>query len=550
MSIDWLARLERNGRRLAEIVHVLARYGLADWLSGVELRWIREPLRAVTVGEIPGRSREERLRLAFTDLGTTFVKLGQVLSTRGDLIGPELATELAQLQSAVAPEPWDSVRATIAAELGGRPEELFAEIDPVPLAAASIAQVHAARMADGREVVIKVQRVGIAAQIAADLDILSGLAAIAARHPVLAAYRPTEVVRQFRRTILRELDFAHERRNLEEFLRRFDGEDEVRFPAPVRERCARRVLTMERLRGVPGTDGDALRASGEDLDAFARRGADAFLAMIFRDGFYHADPHPGNLMLLPGGVVGIIDCGMAGRIDADVRERIADLLVAAAGHDGEALADAVTALCRMPEDCDRPALREDLDDFLDDHVAASLADMQLGAALGDLLAIVRRHALHLPVQVALLLRTLVVLEGTSRRLTPSFSLAELLVRWQRRSLRRMLSPRHWILRVERARRAWVRLAEGLPRGLADVFARVRDGSYTIHLEHRNLDAVVNRLVAGVIDAALIVAASVLWATKAPPLVGGVSVLGASGYVIAAWIGWRLWRGIRRSGGSG
>ena len=334
MKLESITRLPRDARRVGEIIAVLARYGLADWLKGLNYSWIQDRLRSAEGEAIHALKPEERVRLAFTELGTTFIKLGQMLSTRADLVGAAMADELAKLQAGTPADPAEKVNATIQAELGRSPGELFARFDPEPIASASIAQVHAARLPSGEEVVVKVQHAGITENIRSDLEILAGLAELAEKHSaVLRPLQPSATVRHFRRTLLRELDFTRERQHLEEFARHFADDDTVHFPAPIRSLSARRVLTMERLSGVPGTDPEALARCGADLNDFAWKGATMYLEMIFRDSFYHADPHPGNLMLLQGGVVGVLDCGMVGRLDEELRESIEELLVAVSERD-------------------------------------------------------------------------------------------------------------------------------------------------------------------------------------------------------------------------
>jgi len=543
-----LTRLERNLHRVGEIIGVLAKYGLADWLKGLNYSWIQDRLQSVDGQQIADLKVEERARLAFTELGTTFIKLGQVLSTRPDLVGPEMANELAHLQTKVPADPPETVRRTVEAEFGKPWDRLFAELDDTPLASASIAQVHRARLPSGESVVIKVQHAEIERTIMADLDILAGLAELVEKHaPQLRLYQPAAVVRQFRRTLLRELDFTFECRNLQEFAKHFAEDDTVHFPRAYPDLSTRRVLTMERLEGILGGDAAALAASGADLNEFARRGANMYLEMIFRDGFYHADPHPGNLMLLPGGVVGVLDCGMVGRLDEELTENIEEMLMAIVAHNSADLGEVVLRIGCAPPATARDQLRADLTDFVADYVGQSIQDMDLSAALNSLLEIIRRYNITLPPPLSLLLRTLVELEGTAQRLSPEFSLAELFRPFYATMARRRLSVRRIVGRLAHAYRDWERLVESLPRDLGDVLKRVREGTFSVHLDLRHIDPVINRLVLGVMTAALFVGSSLLWSMKAPPTVAGISVFGGAGYLMAAYLGWRLLRAIKHSG---
>jgi ubiquinone biosynthesis protein len=548
MKLTSLKRLERNVHRAGEIVGVLAKYGLADWVKGLNYSWIQERIRSVDGQQIPDLKIEERVRLAFTELGTTFIKLGQVLSTRPDLVGPEIAGELAHLQTDAPADPFDTVRATIEAEFGQPLGKQFVHFKHTPLASASIAQVHLARLHSGEEVVVKVQHAGIAEKIMPDLDILAGLAELAEKHSAqVRPYQPVAVVRQFRRTLFRELDFTFERRNLEEFAQHFAQDDTVHFPRAYAQFSTRRVLTMERLDGILGTRSEDLAASGVDLDEFAHRGANMYLQMIFRDAFYHADPHPGNLMLLPGGVVGVLDCGMVGRLDEELAEGMNDMLMAVVNHNAADLGEVLLRLGSAPPSTPRDQLRADLTDFVADYVGQSIQDMNLSAALNSLLEIIRRYNITLPPALSLLLRTLVELEGTAQQLSPDFNLAEVFQPFYATMVRKRLSARHIFGRLQHAYRDWERLAQSLPRDLEDVLKRVREGTFSVHLDHRHFDPVINRLVLGVMTAALFVGSCLLWSMKAPPLIGGVSVFGAAGYLMAAYFGWRLLRAIKNSG---
>jgi len=548
VKLTAITKLERNVRRSGEIVGVLAKYGLADWVKGLNFSWVQERIKSVDGQQIPDLKIEQRVRLAFTELGTTFIKLGQMLGTRPDVVGPEMARELAHLQTAVPADPPETVLATIEAEFGKPPSKLFAHFKETPLASASIAQVHVARLNSGEHVVVKVQHAGIADKIMPDLDILASLAELAEKHSSeLRRYQPVAVVRQFRRTLLRELDFTSERRNLQEFAEHFAQDETVHFPRAYEEFSTRRVLTMERLEGTLGTDSEALTASGVDLNEFAHRGAIMYLQMIFRDAFYHADPHPGNLMLLPGGVVGVLDCGMVGRLDEELAEGLEDMLMAIVNHNSVDLADSILRIGSAPPETPRDDLRADLTDFVADYAGQSIQDMDLSGALNSLFEIIRRYNITLPPPLSLLLRTLVELEGTAQRLSPDFSLAEVFRPFYTTMVSRRLSVRRILSRLQHAYRDWERLAESLPRDLGDVVRRVRDGSFSIHLDHRHIDPVVNRLVLGVMTAAMFVGSSLLWSMKAPPTLDGVSVFAAAGYLIAAYFSWRLLRAIKKSG---
>ena len=340
--------------RLEEIVRTLAKYGLAAWLGKSLPRWIQDHLSSKEGDRLTEASHAERVRMALAELGTTFIKIGQVLSTRTDLIGAELAEELAKLQADVPADSPDIVRETIEQELGSPPEALFARFEPEPIASASIGQVHRATLQDGSEVVVKVQHPDIQENITSDLDILAKLADLAVRHRSdLRVYRPRALVEELRRQLMQELDFGRELRNLERFRRDFEEDDTITFPEPVRKLSTRRVLTMDRVDGTSVRHVDRLREMGVDLGQLAARGAEAYLSMIFDHGFYHADPHPGNILVLDGGAVCLLDSGMVGSLDERLRGEIEGLIIAATQRDQERMADQVIALGSTPRTLDR-----------------------------------------------------------------------------------------------------------------------------------------------------------------------------------------------------
>ena len=300
IKISSIPQIYRNVKRWTEILSVLSKYGLADWISRLNIDFAKDQFKAKEGEAIARQPHETRLRLALTDLGPTFIKLGQLLSTRADLVGVELADELKKLQADVPADPFSSVRGTVESELVQPIEDVFAEFDEEPIASASIGQVHRARLKSGERVVVKVQHAGIEKVIRDDLEILAGVAQLAEHLPEFKPYRPVATVAEMSRTLRRELDFGREERNLYQFAGLLADNPAVRIPKPHTEICTARVLTMDMIEGVKLANTDELIAAGFDPEEVARRGAELYLEMIFKHGFFHADPHPGNIVLLPG----------------------------------------------------------------------------------------------------------------------------------------------------------------------------------------------------------------------------------------------------------
>lgn len=554
INLTDIPRLARSAGRLVEITRTLAKYGLADALARLDSKFVRRWTAWTGLGRLSEGTREQRIRLAFTELGTTFIKLGQVLSTRRDLIGPALGDELAQLQSHVPADPFAVTRATVEAELKVPLEEAFRSFEPEPLASASIGQVHKATLPDGRKVAVKVQHPDISRRIADDLAILAELAVLAERYlPEFRIYRPVAIVAEFERVLTRELDFRRELRHLQMFRAAFKDDPGVRFPEPHLQLSTGRVLTMELFEGVPFNEPDAIKAAGGNFEELARRGAKAFLDMIFRDGLFHADPHPGNLFFLPptsecpGGAIGLIDVGMVGRIDDRMRERIDRGVSAVLRKDSAAIAEIIVQVGDAPPRFDETALECEVAEQLAFYHGMPLEQFQLGTALNELTDAIRRYHVMLPSQLALLLRVLVMLEGTGRMLAPNFNLVELLEGYSRKGILKKLSPKRAMRRLFGTLGDWDDLIRALPRQLGNVLRMLQRQEMAIQLSHRHLEPSVNRLVFGLMMSALFVGSAMMWAQKAPPLWHDISIFGALGCVVSTVLGYHLFRAIQHSG---
>ena len=410
-------------RRAREITGVLARHGLGYVLDALRLGWL-VPFHHGVLGH-PRRSvpytKPEHVRMALEDLGPTFVKLGQLLSTRADLLPPAYQAELARLQDAAPPEAPGTVERILAAELGRPPDTVFAAIDPVPLAAASIGQAHAATLLDGTPVVVKVRRPGALARIAVDLALLERAAAALTRHWAIARRLALgDLVAELARTLRAELDYRREAANLERFAADFAADPGVHIPRLYREATTEQAITLERVTGIKVSDLAALDAAGVDRPALARRLMDVVLRMVFEHGFFHADPHPGNLFLEAGGRLGIIDFGMVGAFDEERTRQLGNLFLATAARDADTLAANLLTLGAATGPVDSARLAADLADLLTRFVAVPFEELRFGPLLQAEFAVVRRHHLRLPPELALLARTAAITEGLAGLLDPHF----------------------------------------------------------------------------------------------------------------------------------
>jgi ubiquinone biosynthesis protein len=558
INVRSIPHLYRNVKRWTEIVTVLSKYGLADWLANTNIDFAKDRLSSRAGESIARLTREARIRLTLTELGPTFIKLGQLLSTRPDVVGKELADEFQQLQAATPADPPEVVRKTVETELGQPLDELFSEFDLIPIASASIGQVHRARLKSGERVVVKVQHAGIESIVNEDLEVLAGLAQLAEQFPEFKPYRPTANVAEMGRTLRRELDFGREERNLHQFAELFRDDPTVCIPRAFTELATSRVLTMEWIDGIPLSQPGLLEAAGLDREEVARRGANLYLQMIFTHGFFHADPHPGNIVLLPGNVIGLLDFGMVGRIDERLREHIEDMLLAIVQHDVPLLVRIIKQIGKPPPNLDEATLSNDVADFVGHYSTQAISQFDVGGALTDMTQIMRRYHIMLPPSVAMLIKTLITLEGTAKLLNPHFSLMEVMQPYQRGMLLRRFSPARQARKLRRLYLELEQLVEVFPQRVVQILEQVQDGKFDVHLDHRGLGPSVNRLVLGMLASALFVGSSLMLSYDVPPVLfaqdqplwlglHNVSLLGLAGCVTSLLVGLRLIWAIGKSG---
>jgi ubiquinone biosynthesis protein len=502
-----------NLGRYQEIADTLARQGLGFLAGATGVgRWVPGGRRdGARRSSGPTRTVAERVRLALEELGPTFIKLGQLLSTRPDLLPPTYIMELSKLQDAAPPVPAQDIRKTIERELGAEPEQLFASFDSAPLASASIGQVHAATMQDGTSVVVKVRRPDAVRQVQEDLEILNNLADRAARvwEPA-RTYDVRGIVQEFSRTLRRELDYVREGENADRFAANFEGQPDIHVPQVYWDRTTSRVLTLERVTGIKINDLAALDAAGVDRSALALRGADIMLRMIFEHRFFHADPHPGNMFVQPDGSIALIDFGMVGEISEELRDQFADFLIAFALQNPDALADALVRVSVTKGVVNRDEFRQALASFIGLYADRSLSEVGFGRMASELLRVLREQRLQLPREVSLLFKVLMMIEGTGVQLDPAFDLTAVVTPYGRRLVRERLSPTALAKRMARASTDAGALMLELPTRLRRLFDSVDYNGLEVHLRAAELDPLVarterigNRLVAGVITAALI-----------------------------------------------
>ena len=430
-------------RRYREVTETMSRHGLAFLVTDpAHPTWA--PFHHGLFGhkrQPEPYTRADHLRLALEELGPTFVKLGQILSTRPDLLPPEYLVALSRLQDAAPAVPSSEILQIVAAELSGDPHSIFAELDAEPLASASIGQVHGAILIDGTRVVVKVRRPGAVETVNEDLEILKEVAARAsARWDALADYDVVGLVNEFSETLRGELDYEREARNAERFAANFAQNPAVRIPRVYWGGTTSRMLTLERVTGIKVTDIDALDAAGIDKRALAVSATEVVCQMIFIDGVFHADPHPGNLFIEPDGRVALIDFGMVGELNDQLRGQLASVLLAASRSDAQRMARALLALDPHSNGADPAALRADLEILLAKYRGLPIGELAIGPLVTSVLDIVRAHHIAVPNQLVLLFKMLVMVEGLGVQLDPDFHMGDVVTPFAERLIASEWSP--------------------------------------------------------------------------------------------------------------
>jgi ubiquinone biosynthesis protein len=500
--------------RERQIAEVLVRYELSHLANvlGVE--------RLVRKADGPSRrtppdthSEPANLRLALEELGPTFIKLGQLLSTRTDLLSLDYRAELTKLQDTAPAVPSEVVKDIIERELHAPAETAFATSDAVPLACASVGQAHAATLHDGADVVVKVRRPNIVEEMEQDFEIVQNFAERASRHWKAAArYDVVGLAHEFVDALRAQLDYLQEMRNAERFQANFAGDPWVQVPRVFPDLTTSRVITLERVRGMKITDLTALDEAGLNRHELAERTALIVAKMIFEDGFFHADPHPGNFFIEPGGRVGIIDFGMVGTLDDRLREQLGRLLRGLLGRDPGRLAEALLALGTSTGEVDRDRLRDDLGDLLEHYIGHGVGEISLRSAIGEMLEIVRRHQLKVPPDLSLLFTTLIIAEGVVAEVDPEFRFAEALAPYARRHLISSLAPAQAIRRIEEFGVDIAGLAAELPTRLSRISDAFETGGLEVHVRTDEMDALLTRIERlGNRVAASVLAATSIWA---------------------------------------
>lgn len=546
----------RDLGRLQQITSILIRYGFGGLVRRLGMASVLERAGKVVhwkqAAELAQLQTPARVRQAMEEMGPTFVKLGQILATRVDLLSPEWISEFEKLQDRAPPVAFALIEQQLTEDFGAPPDEVFNDFDSEPIAAASMAQVHRARLADGTEVIVKVRRPGIRPIVEADLRLLTRLAAITESEVAdLRRYKPKELIRQFTLSMRSEMDLAAEGRNAERIGHNFSDNDAIVVPAVFSQWSGERVNVQGYIRGIAGRDFAALDAAGLDRKLLARRGAEAVLKMILEDGFFHADPHPGNIYYLENSRLAFIDFGMVGRLPEHRRNQVVNLLHGLAEQNAPLVVDVLLDWAGDTQ-VDTDTLTNEISAFVDQYHGVALKELRLGKMLTDLTSLLRDHSLCLPPDLVLLIKAFITLEGMGRQLDPDFDMVATATPFLRRAMLARYAPDALAKKGWAAATGALDILTGLPQDLRKLLRAARRGSLNVQIDiarlnqlGHQLDRAASRLTVGVVTASLIIGSSIVMTVQGGPTLLGLPLFGLLGFLGAfgggLWLLMSIWR---------
>jgi len=556
ISIGILDKKYRHIKRLREILIVFVSYGFGELLSSLELgphlKFLAKKITGEEYKKVEKYNRWERLRMAFQELGPTFIKFGQIMSNRPDLLPPELLSELKKFQDSVPPFDSEEALRIIEEDLGKPADQLFVDFENEPIAAASIAQVHRAKLSNNEKVAIKIRRPGIEKKIYADLEIMRELAElIEERIDAASLYRPVKIIDEFESNIRNELDMRVEASHIKRFETNFQEDKNIHVPRIYGELTGKQVLTMEYIDGVKA--GEVNQSQELDGKFLADIGANCLLKQIFEHGFFHADPHPGNLFFMKGNVICFIDYGIMGRLDIEQREKLEDLLLAIANRDPGKATQAVLKLSEH-KDVDERELEGEMEYFFNKYSYLSLEEFKFSEYISDITRSLVKHRVYLPSEYFMLIKSLITIEGVARQLNPDFNVVDAIRPYAEKILKQKYSISGILKRAGNALAETASILRTLPGDLDKLVKNIVEGEVKINLKHRGLDSLTrkldqasNRVAYAIVLAALIIGSSLLVLADIPPHWHEMPIIGIIGFVGAAVMGFWLLLSILRHG---
>lgn len=563
MNIFRLRKTYRSAKRLQEIINVFIKHGFGQIIDQIHLgRFITLKKRLRSFGtwtyyKVP--TVAERLRIAFEELGPTFIKLGQLLSSRPDLVSMIYAKEFKKLQDRVPTFPIEQVYQTIEEELGMPVAKIFQDFNPEPIGSASIAQVHNAILMNGTKVIVKVRRPGIEEQIMLDLNILQGLAKLIEKYvPESKLFDPVGIVDEFAKSITKELDFRREARNALIFRENFKDYKKVYIPYVFKEFTTKKILVMEKVEGVRIDDINSIKEKGLDIEGILNIVIDMYFKQIFDHGFFHGDPHPGNILVTDDACVALVDFGITGKIDEEFKESYANIAIAIINQNIDKLITEYLKLGIIPDDIDREKLEKELKDDIEDILypiyAYRIEEIQISELIESIMKVALKHRLRFLPELLLIDKVLIMLEGLTKELCPDKSIIELIKPYAREIISKRIHPDFYLNKTFKIIRELRDAVENIPFQIKKLLKKAVKDEITVRMYHVNLpefikdiDRASNKISFSLIVSAMILSSSIMHASQVKPLIYGVSLFGLIIGVVAFFLGLWLLISIIRSG---
>lgn len=559
-----LAHQLRNLGRYRQILSVLIKYGFADFVRHTGLSAVVSRSlgilgnRGRSEADFIQQSRETRLRLAIEELGPTFIKLGQVLSTRRDLVPDEVAEEFEKLQSGCPVVPFEEIKKQLDREFSGRVREIFQSIEEKPIAAASMAQAHRAILADGQKVVLKILRPGIEDILSADMEILQFIAGVVEDYFENVGFDPVAVAEEFARELKREVDLMQEGRSTDNLRAAFSDDPSIDFPKVYWEATTKKVLCLQEIEAELLANVAPETFSPEIREKIVENGSRAVFRMTLEMGFFHADPHPGNIFARPDGGIIFIDCGMVGHVDHETRLHIAELVYGVTRNDADEVMNCALALAEMdPDKIDIRRARSDVQQMVDQFIGVEMDRIDLGQVLDDFFQTLRRYGLQCPPDVVLLIKAMSTIEGVGARLDPNFDMVTFAHPYIAKLLKDRYSPKAIVRRIKVASESYLRAAEKLPTDISAIMRKIRRNEVKFDFELRRMEELIetvetatDNVAHSLLISAIVIASAILVHSAPSEQISVLGTLGVIGFVTASLMGFSLmfksWRHRRAS----
>lgn len=549
----------RHLNRYQVILRVFLKYGFWDIVNKIKIGLIpditKKIMPQIEKKELAVLDTPVRLRMAFEELGATFIKFGQMLSLRPDLIPPEIAQEFSKLQDEVSAEKFEDIEKQMELEYHKPILKVFKDFNKTPLAAASMAQVHKAKLKSGEEVAVKILRPNLKRLIETDVDILLNLAQLIEKHiPESRLYDPVGIVKEFDKTICKEQNLIIEGRNIDIFNRNSKEDPTIKTPLVYWDYTTEKILVTELIHGIKISDLQTMDDSGIDRKQVAENGASSILKQIFEYGFFHADPHPGNIFVLPDNIIAPIDFGMMGRIDEEMREDLLDILRGIVDKDAYRITRILLKIGLVEDQINSRALQRDILDLIDRYYGIPLNQIDATIPLNEFMELIREHCIKLPSDLVMMGRAIVISEAVGVKLYPEFNLFDLLIPYTKGLFFNRINPLNQYKLILRILEQSADLLKGLPEDIQNILLKIKNDKLTMNLEHkglndftREMDRSSNRISFSLVIASLIVGSSLVIQLDKGPFIWGYPALGVVGYVLASIFGIWLLISIIRSG---